>query len=544
MNADAGRPADRYSVSWTALVLLAAMWTWAIWTCAEHWIGNPNYSYGWAVPLLVLGFGIRRYVITANKSVDLSPSIPLPRATCFFAAGILGLLGFLLEYSREQIWHPQIVLWSICLLVASATLVILYIEYGARLARAELFPVLFFLSAAPWPPRLEQPITSTLMRWVASITAEVLHWLGVEAQAAGGAIALPSGLVGITEACSGIRSLQAGIMFGLAMGEWFLLRPARRLVLVLVAIAFAFATNLIRTVALTLAVDQHGPESLDRYHDLIGNIMITLLIVAIWLIGKLLAPAQHAISATNDRRAPRPRGFAREAPIVSSAMLRSVTVTFLAGLLCARILSAALEAHDRTQTAPFFVARIDSKNNKQAAVPTAVWNELHPTSGEYIRHENLELPGGGADCFHFFWKPSPWNRFALVHRPDICMPGVGWASDGPAEPRDVKVDGYSIRCYLFRFRRQNAYALELWGAWRNGEPVSIDYRPEQVLGALPAPGSLHLEGKRRSATEIVACNLITPGSSPDPEIAVALLQSVFDYKPDESTAIRRTPHAQ
>jgi hypothetical protein len=32
--------------------LLMAAWIWAIWSCAEYWRGNPNYSYGWIVPVL------------------------------------------------------------------------------------------------------------------------------------------------------------------------------------------------------------------------------------------------------------------------------------------------------------------------------------------------------------------------------------------------------------------------------------------------------------------------------------------------------------
>src|SRR5207245_2044932 len=159
---------------------------------------------------------------------------------------------------------------------------------GPVFARAELFPVLFFLTAVPWPPRFEQPIVSSLMRWVADTTTELLRWLGIEAQTSGAAIALRSGLVGISQACSGIRSLQAGIMFGLAMGEWFLLRPARRLILLFVAIALALATNLARTLALSLQAEWNGIDSLDRVHDLIGNVMISTLIVGTWIAGKLL----------------------------------------------------------------------------------------------------------------------------------------------------------------------------------------------------------------------------------------------------------------
>jgi hypothetical protein len=111
------------------------------------------------------------------------------------------------------------------------------------------------------------------------------------------------------------------------------------------------------------------------------------------------------------------------------------------------------------------------------------------------------------------------------------MPGVGWKLDGEAEPFDVALNGRSIRCYIFRFQRGNAHALELWGVWRNGEAVPLDYQPAQVLGAAVPPPSLHLEGKRRSATEIIACSVIADGTAPPLEIAVALLQSVFQYKP-------------
>jgi exosortase len=274
---------------WAGLAVIG-VWTWAIWSCAEHWRGNPNYSYGWAVPLLALGFAIRRYLQAQFPDCDRpNPATGISVAVQIFVGIALGGLVFFLEYSREQIWHPEIVLLSICLLAVTSTIVILRFYGGQSLARAELFPVLFFLTAVPWPPRLEQPIVSTLMRWVAETTTEVLHWMGVEAQTSGAAIALRSGVVGITEACSGVRSLQAGIMFGLAMGEWFLLRPARRVLLLLIAVALAMATNLLRTLLLALQAERHGLDSVERMHDLIGNIVITALIAGIWIAGKLLA---------------------------------------------------------------------------------------------------------------------------------------------------------------------------------------------------------------------------------------------------------------
>ncbi|MEY2531124.1 MAG: hypothetical protein QOI96_1209 [Verrucomicrobiota bacterium] len=517
---------------WPGLAVIG-VWTWAIWSCAEHWRGNPNYSYGWAVPLLALGFAIRRYLQAQFPDCDRpNPATGISVAVQIFVGIALGGLVFFLEYSREQIWHPEIVLLSICLLAVTSTIVILRFYGGQSLARAELFPVLFFLTAVPWPPRLEQPIVSTLMRWVAETTTEVLHWMGVEAQTSGAAIALRSGVVGITEACSGVRSLQAGIMFGLAMGEWFLLRPARRVLLLLIAVALAMATNLLRTLLLALQAERHGLDSVERMHDLIGNIVITALIAGIWIAGKLLAGGTKQIIIISAQQiASRARELFDRMTKQTAPVLRVVVVSFLVGIICARSFSAYLERRDRTQTEPFFVAKIDNAHgNKLERVPQSIWNELRPTFGESIQPQNWRAGANTAGLYHFFWKPSPWNRFVLVHRPDICMPGVGWKLAGAPEPIEVSLNDRSVRFYAFRFQRQNAYALQLWGVWRNGEPVSLDYQPEQVLGAAVPPPSLQLEGKRKSATEIVACSVIANDRMPANEIAVALLQSVFQYR--------------
>ena len=209
-----------------------------------------------------------------------------------------------------------------------------------------------------------------------------------------------------------------------------------------------------------------------------------------------------------------------------------MAIAGVAGFIAARSLYAVIESRDGTQVAPFFTARaIKTAGDQFVSMPKEIWNELRPTSGEYIRRHDPELPGGAADFYHFFWKPSPWNRFALVHRPDICMPGVGWESSGAPDTIEIDFDGRKIRFYAFRFQRGESYALQMWGVWRNGEAISLDYQVAQVLGAAPLPPSVQLEGKRRSATEIVACSLFSEQSAPSAEIAAALLRSVFKYQP-------------
>ena len=519
---------QRLTVPWAAL-FLTAIWTWAIWSCAEHWRGNPNYSYGWAVPILGFCFAVRRYLfLPEGRPARFSVDKPVAVASVCLP---LALVVFGLEYGRTQMWHPEIVLWTICLVAAALTLALFWWSGGAELARAELFPVLFFLTGVPWPPRLEQPLTSHLMTVVASATTEILHWLGIAAQTSGGAIALHSGLVGITEACSGIRSLQAGTMFGLAMGEWFLLRPNRRVILLGIAIVLALVTNLARTLTLALQAEWHGASSVDQVHDVVGNIVITTLVLAIWLAGRLMSQrprhGAHFLAGFGNRA----QKIFANLFVPRRGIVAGATMAILLGIISARLLYAHAEGEGYTQKTPHFTAQTGSSTrNELAPVPREVWNELRPTTGEYIRHRGSEEAPVAGDCFHFFWKPSVWNRFALVHRPDICMPGIGWQTAAPPESIDVDLNGHPVRFYLFSFRRGTAHALELWGAWRNGGAVPLDYTVRQVFGVDAPPTSLPLQGKRRSATEIVGCSVISENAQPSKEIAVALLKSVFIYK--------------
>ena len=508
--------------------LLVAAWTWATWSCAEYWRANPNYSYGWIVPALGLGYAARRLTLAQSENIA-RPILAVPIWLIVFSGIVAAAIFFGLEFAREQVWHPIIVIWAIAFVPVTLTLLACWLAGGGRLLRAELFPILFFLTAVPWPPRFEQPITAGLMQAVAAATTALLHWFGIPAQTAGGAITLRTGVVGITEACSGMRSLQAGIMFGLAMGEWFLLRPLRRVALLLIAIALALCTNLIRTFALSVQAEWNGLDAVDKIHDLTGTLAVTTLVVAIWICARTLC--QRGDSVEHFRFEKLNAHLRAMAEAIPSALARAASALLIAGIFgigIAQMVSARIEAQDRTQTAPFFSVREDPSQTR-VQLPREVWNELYPTSGEYIRIHHPQF--GVGDTFHFFWKPSPWNRFVLVHRPDICMPGIGWESVGPPESITIDFSGRQLQLYLFRFRRGHSQALELWGVWRNGDAVPLDYEPDQVLRTAAAPPP-HREGKRRSATEIVACVIGGDANRPpNVEQAIAILKSVFQYRP-------------
>ena len=114
-------------------------------------------------------------------------------------------------------WRP--LGWLHAAITASITLALLWKIGGKPWLMHFAFPVAFIFVAVPWVSPIEAPIVQGLMRVVASIASETLNLCGIPAQLEGSVIRVNTGLVGVNEACSGVRSLQTSLMIGLLFGE-------------------------------------------------------------------------------------------------------------------------------------------------------------------------------------------------------------------------------------------------------------------------------------------------------------------------------------
>src|SRR5262249_11542736 len=155
------------------------------------------------------------------------------------------LLPTRVTVEANPIWRAAS--WAMALEMVFLTLGLIYLAGGKSWLKHFGFPVAFFLVAVPWPSQWEGAIVQTLMRVNTVIVVEVLTVLGVPAVARGNVIEISTGLVGIDEACSGIRSLQATLMIALFFGELCRLQAARRGWLVLAGTGLALACNMART---------------------------------------------------------------------------------------------------------------------------------------------------------------------------------------------------------------------------------------------------------------------------------------------------------
>lgn len=250
----------------SAWVLPGLLWLWLFVHLQTEWSLNSQYNYGWAVPFLGALVLFQRWQRRPLAGVPGDGSVGP-------AIAIWLLLALLLPVRVVQEANPdwRLLGWVLAFDALGVTLLWILQTRGVAWLKHFAFPFCFLLVAVPWPVQLENAIVQAMMRSVASGAVEIAGWFGIGAYQLGNIIQLRNGFVGVDEACSGVKTLQAGIMVALVLGELLHLRRARRFGLLLLGCAWVFLCNVIRATALVFVAAQGGLESLSRWHDAIGT---------------------------------------------------------------------------------------------------------------------------------------------------------------------------------------------------------------------------------------------------------------------------------
>jgi exosortase/archaeosortase family protein len=331
------------------------------------------------------------------------------------------------------------------------------------------------------------------------------------------------GMLGIAEACSGIRSLQSGLMYSLAVGELFFLTTGRRFALVGLTVICGFILNLTRTFILAYQTDLHGMEIIDKIHDKVGVTTSLVLPLVVWGMGRLLAgvepepaPGAESPGAWVQRRLP---ALPNLIPWAALA---------LAAFLPCHIWLMVQDASIARQTTPYFNPRTNDTLNVATKIQEDVWKALSPSSGGGLRRNDPTYPMGYSDSWFFFWEPNKDNFNILWHHPERCMAGAGWEPDGPKREIELTLNGKTVRWYAFPWKRKNTNikTVQLWGAWRNGQPVIGIESFHSLHGIL---SQLRVFSRGNSATEIVSVSVPYKDKEPPLEAVEAAVAQLFDY---------------
>ena len=259
------------------LALFGVLWLDLIRQLSYQWSTNEQYSYGWFVPFFALGLLWRRHACRPAPWPVAAPAW----LTVFVAMLAGALLPARVVHEANPDWPPCS--WLLAFSVVGISLYAVFITGGWAWTRHFAFPICFILVAVRWPYRIEHGFTQGLMHAVAAVTVQVLSWLDVMAFQRGNLIELSTGVVGINEACSGIRSFQSTLMGAIFLGELYRLRWPWRVLLLVCGAALACCFNVIRTFALTWQASSEGIGAVEKWHNTAGLTIFFLCFICLWL---------------------------------------------------------------------------------------------------------------------------------------------------------------------------------------------------------------------------------------------------------------------
>lgn len=429
-----------------ALAAPALLWIWLCWHLHFEWTLNAQYNYGWAVPFLAAFLFWLRWADRASAG-------PPSRAVST-AAGMCILLALLLPIRAIEEANPdwRLLSWTLALVVVGYTLLALFRTGGGAWVAHFVFPVCFPLVAVPWPVQFENVIVQGLTRAVAYVAVEVAGWIGVGAFQLGNVIELHNGFVGVDEACSGVKTLQAAIMVTLVLGELLQLRARRRFLLLAGGCVWMFACNVLRATSLVIIAARQGTDALHRWHDLIGTAGLIAGMAGLLALAWLIRSNENAtgLSAPIVQRGQQNRLTTPSRPFLTALALGWLVAIFVATELWYR-------AHERDLiTRPLWEANWPSGNGTRQETPIADTTQAilrydRATSAAWQEQRSLTWWG-----FFARWEP---RRAALQlvrsHSPEICLPAAGRIFRGELAPITIETELLRLSFRAFAFEQNH-----------------------------------------------------------------------------------------
>jgi exosortase len=595
--------------------MLGGLWL----VCCHHlsaeWNYNEQYSYGWFVPFFALylfwlrwedrpqpeisitrskrrttnaerltpngeeagqrGFGENSQPSTPTETgaVDrraLNPQLSVIAILIAITALLLLLPIRLIEIANPD-WRP--ISWIHTIVAVTVTLLVIWRLGGKPWLRHFAFPVAFVLVAVPWISAIEMPIIQGLMPTLASIATEALSLFGIPAEVQGNLVRINGGVVGVNEACSGVRSLQTSIMIGLLFGELKRLSVVRRILLVAGAIAIAFVANCGRAFFLVWIAATHGIGEVEKWHDTAGYTIVGLVFagslgITAWLArGKLKAKTlktemersedtgQKSEENGGQREKLKPETLKAEIERTEDRLLTShlslLTFSLIAAFAWLVLVELAVEwwyrSHEKNlpRTAQWSVQWPKSAPNfRELPIDERTRGLLHFDKGQGAAwRESTDHRGDVAAALTsqpvsllYFFRWEPGHNSALLanaHRPDVCLPATGWRQTDDLGVREYRVSStLSVPFRHFIFVHNNAgrtqYAHAFYCVWEDRARPNDQANPKTGMAGEPSAWTRNerleavREGRRHLGQQVLEYLIVEPN-----KIEVAEAEETF-----------------
>jgi exosortase len=210
-----------------------------------QWWQDPDYSHGFIVPLFV------GYLLYQRRG-KLRQVAAQPSNLGFLV--MLGAIGLLLAGSLGA----ELFIARLSLLFLLGGMLLFFA--GWKMVRAVAFPLAFLALMIPLPAIIYSQVTFPLQLLASRLASNSLELVGIPVLREGNVLVLPNYSLEVVEACSGIRSLMSLIALSAAYGYFAERRLWARVILVLLMLPIAVASNALRVVGAGVVTYFWGPQ--------------------------------------------------------------------------------------------------------------------------------------------------------------------------------------------------------------------------------------------------------------------------------------------
>ncbi|MFZ4483515.1 MAG: exosortase/archaeosortase family protein [Chthoniobacterales bacterium] len=422
---------------------LVAVWLLVSYRLSFIWESSDQYSHGWFVPLLGGWIFWRRWMTRPDPDPPTARSRTLLVALLGFLLLPIAVANLVLESSPD--WRMMMYVLSGAAFLASLALT--QLAGGVPWRRHLSFAFLFFLVAVPWPYDFETWLTVELSIWAARITTTLLNSAGILAVCDGNIIQLASGVLGVEDACSGVRSFQSSFVVAMLLGEWFRLRAGWRVFLCLLGLIVAYALNIGRMLLLSLVAEASGVGAIESWHDPAGFAILVATLGILWLVcfGLGLFPGTS--------RPERPASVLGAWGGLPSMVPTGVGVA-LALLLVLASVEGWYRSHEQNQ-APVLtwslVGADPAAGQEDVSLGDSVARGLGYDAG--FRRAWKDSAGQSWELIYMRWEPGRKAATAGPHAPDYCQKAVGRTVLAKSETRTATVGQIVVPYQIYTIAR-------------------------------------------------------------------------------------------
>jgi len=234
------------------------------------WWREPDYGHGFFVPLFSLVLlWLRRDMMN-----------PLPRRGSWWAVPVF-LLWAATRLSSAYYYYLTLDPFSLILFFAGLTLAL----GGWQAVRWAWPAIVFLIFMVPMPTILETALRHPLQRISTECSVFVIQTLGIPAVVmgdGGNVIQLENAVLGVVEACSGLRMLM--LFFAICVGAAFVLRAPwwEKLVIVASAAPIAVFANVVRITSTAVLHHLEFKALAEKtFHDMAGLLMSPIAVAVL-----------------------------------------------------------------------------------------------------------------------------------------------------------------------------------------------------------------------------------------------------------------------